>query len=266
MLGLACSTLSCDGFGDNDFVRTFEIMPKVGFRYVEFNCWHPSTITPHKMIDLKRRCDETGLKPIAVYGNGFGGANHQEITRDVGYKIRMIEAARELGCRRIVATGAARGEAGGLDAIIKTLKEIVPAAEQYDTLICLENHADNNLENIDDYKRIFDAVSSDKVGICIDTGHFDAAGVDLNDLIDSLGNYVNHLHLKENKGFGTKEFTKFGEGTTDNINVIKRMTELGFKGYMSIELSPEVESQKGVPFEADDLMIPKKMFEPYEIP
>ena len=46
MIGLACSSLSCDGFVDIHFQRTFEIAPQIGFKSIEFNCWHPSDLTP----------------------------------------------------------------------------------------------------------------------------------------------------------------------------------------------------------------------------
>ncbi len=58
MIRLSVPSLSADGFEDNDFVRTFELLPALGF----------------------------------------------------GHAIRMMEAASELGCRRIVASGEKRGD------------------------------------------------------------------------------------------------------------------------------------------------------------
>ena len=128
MIGLACATLSCDGFGDNDFVESFRIIPRVGFRFVEFNCWYPRTMTLAKMRDLGQRCHATGLVPIAIHGTGFGGDTAADLTRDVAHKLHLMTAARELGCRRVVASGAARGTAGGIAALVTVLKEILPAA------------------------------------------------------------------------------------------------------------------------------------------
>lgn len=260
MIGLACATLSCDGFGDNDFVESFRIMPRVGFRFVEFNCWYPRTITMVKMRDLVGRCRETGLTPIAIHGNGFGGENASDLTRDVAHKIQMMLAARELGCRRIVATGATRGTGGGLAGIITVLREIVAVAEEQDVLICLENHANNNLEKIDDYQHIFDSVDSSHLGICLDTGHFDAASVDIDRLIDRLGTKINHIHVKENLGRGSQNFVRFGQGTTDNHHVVKRMIAGGYTGYITVELSP----QKDTSTIPEDLSFARAMFAPYE--
>jgi sugar phosphate isomerase/epimerase len=242
MIGLACSSVSCDGFGDNNFVSTFAILPQVGFRYVEFNCWHPQDLTPKNIRNLRRRCEAAGLTPIAVYGSSFGGNNNHELSKDVGHKLNMIDAACTLGCHRIVATGAGRGQAGGLEAIITVLREITSYAEEKGVLICLENHANNNLATIEDYETVFSAITSHNVGLCIDTGHFDAANVDLDAVIERLGYRTNHIHVKEAAERGVEKFVRFGEGVTDNRNVIEQMLARGFNGYVSVELAIEDKS------------------------
>jgi len=260
MIGLACATLSCDGFGDTDFVESFRLMPQIGFKYVEFNCWYPRTLTPAKIRDLKARCTSNGLIPISIHGSNFGGEGNEGLSKDTAHKIRLIEAAKELGVTRIGATGSRRGSNGGLDAIITTLKEVAPVAEEYGVEIGLENHANNNLENIDDYERIFEVIDSPNVGIWLDTGHFDAASVDMDDLIDRLYSRINHIHVKENQGKGKADFTRFGEGTTDNFHVIDRMIDKGYSGFITVELSP----QKDTSTIFDDLVVAQKMFSHYE--
>ena len=260
MIGLACATISCDGFGDNDFRESFRIMPEVGYRFIEFNAWYPSAVTPAKMIDLKQRCDAHSILPACIHGTGFGAANAQDLSKDVAHKLRMIDAAREVGCRRVSFTGAGRGQMGGLDAIITVLREVAPLAEEKDVLIALENHEGNNLENIDDYARIFEAVNSSHVGICLDTGHFDAAAVDMDELIDGFGAKINHIHVKENNGFGRKEFVRFGEGTTDNYHVVDRMLAIGYEGFITVELSPQDDTST-IP---EDIRLAKQMFSKYE--
>jgi sugar phosphate isomerase/epimerase len=235
------------------------MLPDIGFKYVEFNCWYPKTITPAKMRDLKQRCEQRGLLPASIHGSHFGGSNGQELSKDTAHKIRLIEAARELGVTRIGATGSARGSNGGLDAIITVLKEIAPVAEEYGVEIGLENHEGNNLENIEDYERIFEVIDSPNVGIWLDTGHFDAANVDMDDLIDRLYSRVNHIHVKDNEIKGQKNFVRFGEGTTDNHHVIDCMLEKGYSGFITVELSP-LEDTSTI---FDDLVVARKMFERY---
>ena len=256
MIGLACSTVSCDGFGNNHFLRSFQVMPKVGYKYIEFNCWHPSDILPSNIKRLKYNCEETGLIPISIYGSSFGG---EEITKDVAYKIRMMEAALELGCRRIVATGYPRGKGGGLDAAIKVLKEITPFAEGNGILICLEHHANNAFETVEDYQRIFSEIPSPNVGLCTDTGHIEAAGISLNTMAEQFPTKINHIHVKETIKFGVEQFVRFGEGVTDNNSFIEKMVDIGYNGYISVELA--IPDKSNV---VEDLTVAYNMFHKYE--
>lgn len=258
MIGLACSSLSCDGFTDNKFVQSIRTLPKIGYRYIELNCWQPSDLTPNNIGNMKRRCKESGLEPIAVYGSSFGGIGF-DISKDVCHKIRMIDAAVELNCHRIVATGAKKGEQGGLGTIITVLREIAPYAEERGVLICLENHANNNLENIEDYKKIFASIHSPNVGLCIDTGHFDAAGVNLDDVVEELHDRVNHIHIKEAINFGVEEFVRFGEGVTNNQKLIEQMIQYDYSGYISVEMALKDKSNIIM-----DLQKPFEMFEKYQ--
>ena len=224
MIGLACSTLSCDGFVDNHFNRTFEVAPQVGFKYVEFNCWFASDLTPQGIRRMQAALP--GNRPGAGRESTAGRsapAGQMDIGKDVGHKLRMIEAAVELGCHRIVATGAARDKAGGLDEILAVLEQITPVAEESGVLICLENHAQNNLETIEDYQRIFATIASPNVGLCVDTGHFSGSAIALDDVVERLGHKVNHIHVKEAAAVGVPKFVAFGKGVTDNNRLIEQM-------------------------------------------
>ena len=264
MIGLACATISVDGFGDVDFAKTFQVMPQIGFKYVELNCWYARNFTPAKMRDLKARGEAAGLIPMAIHCASFGADNPMDMSVDVSHKIRVMECLQELGAKRLVASGAARGTKGGVKTIIAELKELVPVAQELGMMICLENHCNNNLEYIEDYAAIFEAIPETCVGLCIDTGHFEASYVDLNVLIDVFHDRVNHLHMKENNGKGEKKFVRFKEGTTDNLRVVERMIGYGYEGFITIELSPEIGEHDGRPFTLDDLVLPYEMFKTYE--
>lgn len=261
MIRLACATLSIEGFGETNFEKTFDLAPKIGYKFIEFNCWYPSSLTPAAIRSLRQRCLEHELTPIAIHLNGgFGG----DLVRDFCHKVQAMQAIKALGGSMIVSSGFERGKEGGIQSVIKSLKNLIPVAAEIGVQISLENHVGNNIENADDYRRIFDAIDSKQIGICIDTGHFDAAGVDIIALIDEFTPHVNHIHLKENRGIGKKRFTRFMEGTTDNKSIIEKMISFGYSGYMTVELSPEIGETDGRPFELEDLRLPYKMFSKYE--
>lgn len=256
---LAIATITCDGFGDENFEPAFEIIPKLPFTNVEFNCWYARNLTPKGIRSIKERCQQHNLKPICIQGSSFGASGN--IIKDVTHKIWNMEAARQLGCRRVKFTGAGRGSEGGLDAIIEVLKEITPAAEEMDMLVLLENHADNNLENIEDYDRIFNTIDSPNVGMCMDNAHFDGANVDLFEVIDRFHSRILHIDLKDTERKGVHKVVMYGQGITDNAGVVEKMLDHGYTGYLLIEMAPPQNKQTL----EEDLRKAYQLFKKYEV-
>ncbi|WPP52650.1 sugar phosphate isomerase/epimerase family protein [Catalinimonas niigatensis] len=234
---LAIATICLDGFGDENFEPSFKIIPQTGIKNVEFNVWYPRNITPSGIESIQERCYENGLKPISLQGTAFG----DNVLKDVTHKLWLMDKAKALGCRRVKFTGAGRGKAGGLENVIETLKALAPAAEEMDVLIAVENHANNNIENIEDYEKIFAAVDSTHVGMCLDMGHFDGASVSNFDVVERFHEKINHVDLKDVVAFGTYKSVPYGEGITRGEEIVKRLIDKGYSGYLVIEQAPPME-------------------------
>lgn len=233
---MAIATITMDGFGDMNFEKAFEILPQLPFKNVEFNCWYGRNLTPAGIQSTKERCEQHQLQPICVQGSSFGASGN--IIKDVTHKLWNMEAARQLGCNRVKFTGSGRGKEGGLEAVIEVLKEITPAAEEMGMLILVENHANNNLENIEDYDRVFDAIDSPNVGMCMDNAHFDGADVDLMEVVERFHSKILHIDLKDTEKMGVHKVVNYGEGVTKNDAVVQKMLEYGYEGYLLIEMAP----------------------------
>jgi sugar phosphate isomerase/epimerase len=262
MIKVSCSTLSFDGFGDSDFVNTFQLAKRSGYKNIEFNMWHPSNLTASKIGNIKKRCSDKGLKAVALHVSSIGGYDYHQRSKDVCHKLRAIDSACELCVKRVVFSGShPRGENGGMDAVLTVLEHIIPYAEEKDVMICLENHESNTIENMADYELILNEIASENIGMCMDTGHFEAAGVVLDDVMDKFSDKINHIHLKENGKFGIKDFSYFGQGTTDNLHVVKKIIKLGYSGYLNIEVSPEICDNQ---FDINNVIAPLEMFKKFE--
>lgn len=273
MLLLAASSLTFDGFSNNNFEYLFRDAGRLGYKRIEFNCWYAESLTPGRIREMKRRCEQTGLQPAALHVSAFGGATSEQLSWNTAHKLRAIEAAVELGCRRVVASGMDEGDRKRedrdrnvhLDELLRELENLAPFAEEADVLLCLENHCHNVLAGTEDYRYLFDRMDSSHVGICLDGGHLEAAGESIAEFTDRFASRINHLHLKENRRFGEKTFCRFGSGGTDNEAMIREMLQRGYSGYMSVELSPEVgEWGDFVPFTDEDRRKPLTMFSKYE--
>lgn len=260
MTYLACATVSSEGFKDSGYTRTFDLVPKAGFRFIEFNLWFGNAVTDGSIESLKSRCEETGMQTAAVYGRGLGivGPGQQDV--DVAHKIHMMHIAERLGCARVVTGGVPGRDAEAFRSAVDVLNLIAPMAEDRGLSICLENHAGFTLESIEDYESLFSDVPSPAVGLCIDTGHFEAAGIRLDDVVDRLWKRTNHIHVKENKGFGVKDFRRFGEGTTDNVGLVQNMVDRGYEGFITVEISPQKDRASNL----EDLRTAYKLFDRFD--
>jgi sugar phosphate isomerase/epimerase len=169
------------------------------------------------MERIQEGCYRHGLKPVCLQGTGFGG----NVLKDVTHKLWLMEQIKRLGARRVKFTGARRGQDGGLENVIATLKELAPAAEALDVLVLVENHANNNIETIEDYDRIFEAVPSRHVGMCLDMGHFDGANVDNFAVIERFHDRVLHIDMKDTEARGIHKVVNYGSGVTDVHGIVR---------------------------------------------
>lgn len=235
---LAIATICTDGFENRRHEPAFRLIPQIGVKNVEFNVWFADTITPNYFADLKERSARAGLRPVCVQGSTFGGEGRGGVLKDVGHKLALMYGARELGCRRIKCTGAARGTQGGLKSVIETCKELAPAAKELDMLVLLENHAKNVLETIADYEEIFAAVDSPHIAMCCDVAHFWGAGIDPLRVIEKFSSKILHVDLKDNRTRGGgHEVVPYGEGITDFKTICELLVAKNYRGYLLLEMA-----------------------------
>ena len=253
---IAIATIALDGFGDEYFQYTFDLLPKLPIKHVEFNVWYPRTITPSGIERIREGCARHGLTPICLQGTAFGG----NVIKDVGLKLWLMHQVKTLGGRRVKFTGARRGEDGGLETVITILKELAPAAEELDVLVLVENHASNNIETMDDYARIFDAIPSAHVGMCLDMAHFDGANVDNFAIIERFHERVLHIDMKDTATRGVHKVVNYGSGVTDVHGIVKKMLGHGYRGYLLIEQAPPLSRDSLL----SDMERAYQMFKPYE--
>lgn len=232
---IAVATLGFDGFGDEFFEPSFAGLPGTGFRSVEFNCWYARTITPAGLASIRDRSAAIGVTPVSLHLPSFSpGPEHSDLAREVARWCWLIEAATIVGVDLLKCTGRDRGQAGGVESIIALLREVAPVAAARGVRIALENHANNVLEFAEDYDRVFEAIDDPGVGMCLDTGHFAASGVDMLDIVDRFGSRITHVDLKDCAGPGL-EFVPFGDGVVDFDSVLDAVNATGYSGYLVVE-------------------------------
>ena len=110
------------------------------------------------------------------------------------------------------------------------LRRLVERAQRQDVTIALEN-----LRQSEHLDRAFEAIPSDRLGFCYDSGHENHFTKEW-DLLDRYGHRLKALHLHDNKG-GLDQHLPPGEGTIRWPWLMERIARTGYRGPVSLELS-----------------------------
>jgi sugar phosphate isomerase/epimerase len=119
-----------------------------------------------------------------------------------------------------------------LENSIKTWTELIALAKDAKTIIALENVYEKDPHIL---RRLFDALSSDSICFCLDTGHFNVFSYEpLNIWLKELGKYLGHLHLHDNHG-KADEHLPVGNGTFPFAELFETLRTIGAKPTMTLE-------------------------------
>jgi inosose dehydratase len=95
------------------------------------------------------------------------------------------------------------------------------------------------VEGAEQVARIF---SLTRINFCPDTAHLAAAGADPARLIRDFADRIKYVHLKDlrRKPFG---FLPLGEGELDMEGIVRSLVEIGFDGWIAVELDSHPDPQ-----------------------
>ena len=246
-MNIVCASICYRGWAEDEIQGTLENAPAIGYRFMEIHgpaVWSVEAMNALDPDDMKKRIAASGMRCVGVYPPGWGGKDAAEVRARAGAIARGTEIAEILGADHVATTGAVpRGTAGGLDGVIDCVRQVVgliPARRK--VALALEPHLGNILEKPADFQAVLDAVPDARVGVCIDTGHFHAGGVDTVAAIRLFGKRIRSVHLKDHLG---KVSVGIGRGEIDLAAVIEALQEITYAGDLTVEL--EVEDPANLP-------------------
>lgn len=140
-------------------------------------------------------------------------------------------------------------EAKAIREYEKALCEVIFAAcrkaEKAGISLTIENNLYGYLYDIAGLLRIIKKVGAANLGVCLDTGHANVAGLDIPQAVRELGPHLFETHCNDNFGwFKRKSRPETGDlhrppgiGTINWVKVITAMNEIGFAGPVNFELN-----------------------------
>ncbi len=150
--------------------------------------WKFRELKPEIALKFREESEDTGIAPVFIHGSylvNIGGSADQ-LDKSAACLIQNMEVAAEIGAEGVIFhAGSHKGK--GFDAVLEsateTLKRVLEASPEGPSLI-IENSAGMGSHlgaSFEEIGRMMEAVSSDRIKVCLDTEHCFAAGYNLAD-------------------------------------------------------------------------------------
>ena len=183
--------------------------------------------------ELHQLMASLGLQLVGVYS----GANfiYPDIFGEELHKIRAgAELASRFGAEHLVVGGGAVRSTGNTDEDYRRLGDgldrVVELAAEFGLTASFHPHLGTSAQTPEQIARVFERSA---IGFCPDTAHLDAAGGDSAQLIQTYGDRIPYVHLKD---YADGTFLPLGEGQLDFDRILAALVGIGYKGWITVEL------------------------------
>ncbi|MBQ8663757.1 MAG: sugar phosphate isomerase/epimerase [Eubacterium sp.] len=265
---------------DMEFEQVIDVAAELGFECVEMACW-PSgkaerryagvshidvvDLTDEKVAYIQAYCREKGVEisSLAFYPNTMD-ADLEKRAANVSHLMKLIDASARLGIN-MVTTFIGRDQNKCVEENLELVKEIWPPiikhAEEKGVKIAIENcpmlfgrdqwpGGQNLMTTPEIWKKIFEILPSDNLGLNYDPSHFVWQMMDYIAPIYEFKDKIFHVHYKDIKLYTDKlkrvgvmayplDFMSPklpGLGDVDWAKYVSALTDIGYDGYTCLEI------------------------------
>jgi sugar phosphate isomerase/epimerase len=158
----------------------------------------------------------------------------------VDYTLRCIDLAAKLGARTLSTEPGGPLQSMTRETGLRLFKEGLAAVEgrarEKAVRILIEPEPGLLIENSSQFLELFDHLDSTVFGLNFDIGHFFCVGEDPASLIRKLSGIIHHFHLEDIAATRVHHHLQLGEGAVDIPQVLRTIEEIGYEGFVTIEL------------------------------
>jgi sugar phosphate isomerase/epimerase len=244
---IICASICYRGYGEDEVASTLEFAPALGYKYMEIHgpmTWTPEAVETFDLPAVQAAIAKSGLKCAGIYTPGWGGADEAERHQHATAIAKCAGFVAALGGDHVTSTGAGtQGDAAALARVGECAREVLaqlPAASP--VRLCLEPHFGNVLQDPADFATVLEGCDDPRLGLCVDTGHFNSAHVDTPAFIRQWGPRIYNVHLKDHL---CTTSVGIGRGEVDLAAIVAALCEVGYEGGLTVEL--EVEDPQNLP-------------------
>jgi sugar phosphate isomerase/epimerase len=254
MIKLAFSTNAFKRYSLEDSIKE---IAKVHYSGVEILCDIPHAYPPLFTDDHIRSLKQTlasfnmqisNLNAFTLYA--IGDVYHpswieNSRERRIGHTIDCIRLAKKIGAKyistepggplQLQSADLAHLEKIFLDGLIRVAK----VAEEENIKVLIEPEPGLLIENSRQFKNfIAKVIDSRHIRLNFDIGHFYCVNEDPAGLVHELSNYIEHFHLADIASTRMHNHLIPGKGSIDFRPIFDAMDDIGYRGFVTVELYP----------------------------
>jgi sugar phosphate isomerase/epimerase len=253
---LAFSSNAFKAYSINTAVKEIKTL---GYEGVEILCDYPHAYPPQmnstKIEALKTSLKENHLEISNmnafslyaindVYNPSWIDHSAEQRKVRIQHTLNCIELASKLGAKSLSTEPGGiydrnREDVGYLrNLFLSGISDVSAEAEKNKIKILVEPEPKLLIETSKDFLDIIKEIKSDWVGLNFDIGHFFCVGEDPVQLVYDLADYIGHFHLADIAQNKIHNHLIPGEGVIDFKRVLKAIYDIGYDGYITVELYP----------------------------
>jgi len=232
-LGISCVS---GIYRDKDPLEALRLISEAGYRHVELLA--PREANKDELKNIKEEMETLGLRASALCGVRIPPENISPVRE-------ASEVAEFLGASVLV--GGLRARKGSdPELFTESVRKLEALLEERGMRFGFENHWGNIFADVEDGLRIMEFAGSERLGLTLDTGHFQWAGVDVAEAGRRLARYAVDVHAKDtlqegkerlDRGrFAMRRMTGLGRGRVDMRGFVGELRRAGYRGFYSVEI------------------------------
>jgi len=246
---------STNAFKRHSLEDTVREISKIGYRGAEIMCDVPHAYPPdfgdgeiRSLRDTLASCNVeiSNLNAFTLYAIGDvyrpswieddAGARNVRVQ----HTIDCTRLAKKLGAKHLSTEpgGPASADPRKLELFSAGLAKAAKAAEEQDVRILVEPEPGLLIENSRQFKQFMQNIGSDHIGLNFDIGHFYCVSEDPAKLVHDLAGYIAHFHLADIASDRVHNHLIPGRGSIDFRPVFDAMDDIGYGGFVTVELYP----------------------------
>jgi sugar phosphate isomerase/epimerase len=250
---------STNAYLHHSFSDAVTQLAAIGYRGVEImadvpHAW-PAYLLPEQKQAIREALAKNNLAISNINGFMMHAVNdHRQkywhpswIEPDVNYRRvridhtkRVLTLAKELGAKCITTEpgGPTEGRTWSdcLKLFVEMLKPVVEHAEKEQILLLVEPEPDLLIETADQYLEFASKIQSPYLGLNFDIGHSFCVKDDPAETVRRLGKLIRHVHLEDIAPTRMHHHMIPGDGAIDFRSTLSALQEIGYDGWVTIEL------------------------------